>query len=125
MIVSVHYGLGRHAVFLTPEQSNKALKYLWIAFCITPSAESTAKISISLMLMRITISARWKWFFYILIASSIIVTIGSLLDVLLSCKPVGLLWDSSLEGYCDIRARVIIIYIQGGESSEFQSIDGR
>ena len=123
MITSVHYGLGRHTVFLTPEQSANALKFLWVGFCITPSAESTAKISITLMLMRITISPRWKWFFHILIAASVIVTIASLLDVLLSCKPVGRLWDPSLEGHCNVKARTIIIYIQGGKLSLGSIID--
>ena len=115
LITSVHYGLGRHTQFLTAEQSKTALKLLWVGFCITPSAEATAKISITLMLIRITTSTRWKCFFYTLIVSFIMITIATLIGILCSCKPVGLLWDLSLKGRCNIGERTVIIYIQGGE----------
>ena len=48
---SVHFGLGRHIRFLRPERSKNAIKFLWIAFCFTPSAEGLAKASISIMLI--------------------------------------------------------------------------
>ena len=51
LIASVHYGLGRHIKTLSLEQSRTALKLLWIAFCLTPSAEAAAKFSISIMLI--------------------------------------------------------------------------
>ncbi len=114
LITSVHNGLGRHIQVLTAEQSKTALKFLWIGFCITPSAEATAKISISLMLIRITTSARWKCFFYTLIVSSIMITIISLISIC-SCRPVELLWDPSLKGRCDVEERTVVIFIQGGE----------
>ncbi|MCJ1229370.1 hypothetical protein MMC12_006036 [Toensbergia leucococca] len=113
LATSVHYGLGRHTAFLTPEQSKTALKLMWVSFCIIPCAEATAKISGSLMLIRITTSAKWKWFFYTLIVLIIFMTIIKVFAILFSCRPIGRLWDASLEGHCDVAERTIVIYIQG------------
>ena len=45
------------------------------------------------------------------------ITIATLLEALLSCRPIGLLWDSSLESHCDAEAIIVMTYIQGGEYS--------
>ena len=116
MGTAVHYGLGRHTQYLTEYQAHQALKFLWVGFNITPSAEATAKISITIMLMRITTSKRWKWFFSTLIVLIILITIASLLTILLSCHPIELLWDPSISGSCNAYERTVDIYIQGGKS---------
>ncbi len=115
MSTSVHYGLGRRNV--TPEESAAAIKWLWIAFEVTPSAEVTAKISISLMLIHVTTNKKWKAFFYTLIVFGLITTIMCFCAVLFSCKPTKALWDPTIKGDCNAEARTVIIYIQGGESS--------
>lgn len=117
MASSVHHGLGRHIQTLTSEQASNAMKILWIGFCVTPSAEATAKISITIMLMRITTSAKWKYFFVSLITLMIMITIASLFAILMSCWPIQLLWDPTLQGHCNVLERTVVIYIQGGESS--------
>ena len=92
-----------------------ALKMLWIGFQVTPSAEATAKISITIMLMRITTSKKWHYFFSSLIILIILITIASLYSIMLSCHPVQLLWDPKRHGTCDADERTVDIYIQGGE----------
>ena len=92
------------------------MKLLWVAFCITPSAEATAKISISLMLIRVATSKNWKIFYYSLIILMTLTTVATLFAVLLSCKPIGLLWNPSLQGHCDLGELQVVVYIQGGES---------
>ena len=37
--------------FLSLDESRNAMKFLWITFCVTPSAEGLAKASISIMLV--------------------------------------------------------------------------
>ncbi len=64
--------------------------------------------------MRVTTSAKWKRFFTSLIIFFLMITIASLFAILMSCRPIGLLWDPLLEGHCDVRERTIVIYIQGG-----------
>lgn len=115
MGVAVHYGLGKHYDTLTPYQARMALKMLWVGFQITPSAEATAKISITIMLMRITTSKRWKYFFYALIVLIIFITVASLYSIMLSCHPVQMLWDPSVPGTCDVLERTVDIYLQGGK----------
>ena len=119
LATSVYYGLGRHTLSLTRENAQIALKLLWIAFCMTPSAEATAKISISLMLIRITTSTNWKRFFYVLIVFFMAVTIMCFFGIILSCMPIQSLWDLSVHGSCDIAERTGILYVQG---SKYQRI---
>lgn len=88
MAASVHHGLRRHTSYLTPEQASNALKLLLIGYCITPSAEATAKISISIVLMRVTTSSKWKYFFTTLIVLLILITIATLFATLMSCWPI-------------------------------------
>ena len=92
-----------------------ALKLLWTALCITPSAEATAKISITVMLIRITTSKKWKTFLYTLIVLFILITIVTLFGVLLPCRPIEVLWDRSAKGSCNRLAEAVIFYIQGGK----------
>ncbi|KAL9608913.1 MAG: hypothetical protein Q9167_006269 [Letrouitia subvulpina] len=114
MTASVHHGLGKHTETLTSTQSLNALRMLWVGFCFTPSAEATAKISITLMVMQFTISAKWKRFFISLITLMVLITVTILIALLLSCWPVQLLWDPSINGYCNPLERTVILYIQGG-----------
>ena len=65
LIASVHYGLGRHIKTLSSEQTRRALKLLWIAFCLTPSAEAAAKFSISIMLI-VSVSSADRTFVFAL-----------------------------------------------------------
>ena len=44
------------------------------------------------------------------------ITVATLFAILLSCRPIGILWDPPLDGNCDVGERTIVIYIQGGES---------
>lgn len=115
LAISVHYGLGQHTLSLTRKNAQTALRLLWIAFCMTPSAEATAKISISLMLIRITTSTNWKRFFYVLIVFFMTVTIMCFFGIILSCTPIQSLWDPSVGGSCDIAERTGILYVQGSK----------
>lgn len=113
MASSVHHGLGNHLDTLTQEQTSATLRMLWIGFCITPSAEALAKISISIMLMKITVSSNWKRFFMTLIVLMAIITIAIFFSVVFSCFPIQRLWDSTRDGYCHILWRTVLLYIQG------------
>lgn len=92
-----------------------AMKLLWVAFSLTPSAEVAAKISISIMLMRVTTSTRWRRFFVALIVINIAVTVMCLFAILMSCWPVQLLWDLARQGHCNVDERTVVIYIQGSK----------
>lgn len=111
---SVRHGLGRHSALLTPEQGQNAIEFLWITFCVSPSAEALAKISISLMLIRITTSTRWRLFLYFLIVLKALITATCLLVLLLSCTPIQLLWGVPVAGHCNTVLRTVFVYIQGG-----------
>ena len=101
---------------LDPSSASTALKMLWIAFQITPSAEATAKISIAVSLMRITTSKRWKLFLSALIVLTIMITICTLFSILMSCWPIQLLRDLDPPGHCNTLERTVAIYFQGGRN---------
>ena len=89
---------------------------------MTPSAEATAKISISLMLIRITTSTKWKRFFYFLIVLFMSVTIMCFFGIILSCIPIQRLWDPSVAGSCNISERTGILYVQGSKHQKSLSM---
>jgi hypothetical protein len=110
------YGLGRHAATLQMPDVIHAMKLVWIAFQFTPSAEATGKISVAFLLMRVTTNKYWKTFFVTLIVLNILINIGMMFSILMSCWPVRMLWDPRVSGHCNIKERNIMSYVQGGMS---------
>ena len=123
-MISVHYGLGRHYQFLTPDETRRMLQAFWAALFLTPSAEALAKFSISVMLIRITTSKRWKIFYYSLIASFGAIAIITLVVDLTTCSPVALLWDTNAMGNCHRKGETTIAYLQGGQYSDLRRFKG-
>ena len=66
------------------------------------------------MVKRITTSRKWKIFLYTQIILFGLITFAIFVGVVGSCRPLGLLWDQTLEGSCDIEERTVLLYIQGG-----------
>jgi len=92
-----------------------AMKLTWVAFQFTPSAEATGKISVAIMLMRVTTSKHWKRGFTVLIVLNVLINVGMMFSILMSCWPVQMLWDPMVPGHCNILQRNVMSYIQGGE----------
>ena len=94
MGVSLHYGLGRHNVYLDEHDMVLAEKYLFVSQPPYAWALVFAKISMSCTLLRILgESLRWRYVLYGIIVTQILigVTINSFQFSL--CKPLSAIWD--------------------------------
>ena len=112
---ATHYGLGKHAATLSPDNVMYAMKLTWTAFQFTPAAEAAGKISVAMMLMHVTTSKQWKRGFMVLIILNILINIGMMFSILMSCWPIQMLWDPMVPGHCNILQRNVMSYFQGGK----------
>jgi len=108
------HGLGKNAASLEPSHIMPAMKLTWIAFFFSPSAEGTGKISIALLVMRLTTNKHCKRFFVVFIVLHIAIAIGMSISMLITCRPIQMLWDPRITGYCSIK-KDVMGYIQGGK----------
>ena len=115
---SVHYGIGRHVVYLEPVQLLQATK--WNRVGQMPLVISTmfTKLSISLFLYRIFATKRvWRWALYPIIVLNIIGNLASFTTILPQCSPVDKLWNPTVPGNCwDPKTQIDIGLFQGGKS---------
>ncbi|CAJ2500227.1 Uu.00g030800.m01.CDS01 [Anthostomella pinea] len=90
----VHYGVGRHTVFLTEEQRVRAVFYIWLSVPFSPGSAAVGKISIAFLLMRLmNRDRRREAFLWTLIALLIIVNMLLIIITFAECRPVTFLWD--------------------------------
>jgi hypothetical protein len=116
-VVLTHNGVGRHAEYYMydrPDLMTKFFQIVWWYAWIVVIAYTTVKISIACFLLRLTDHRRrWRWTLYgvmsmfqsregapVLTSTSVVVlvlfTIGSVLSLILQCRPVSAAWDFSL-----------------------------
>ncbi|KAI1354449.1 integral membrane protein [Xylaria sp. FL0043] len=100
----VHYGVGRHAIYLLEEQRVNAVKFIWLSVPFSPGSAAVGKISIALLLMRLMNRGRLrKAFLCALIVLLIIVNLLLIIVTFAQCRPVTFLWQrvgSNSHGTC-------------------------
>jgi len=94
---AVSHGLGRHDIYVTPEEFENIWKLEFSVFVIALWPSTLARISIAFMLLRIVPSVAWK----VVLWGLVVVQVGDLIaaDViqLLECQPIQAMW-SQVEG---------------------------
>ncbi|PSN70136.1 hypothetical protein BS50DRAFT_585592 [Corynespora cassiicola Philippines] len=89
----VHYGFGRHVVYLSLPQLIQAVKWIWISAPISTWSACFGKISIALLLTRILNHKRAiLWFLWLLIVALFVVNVLLTIITFAQCTPVNLLW---------------------------------
>ncbi|KAI1125486.1 hypothetical protein F5Y10DRAFT_268024 [Nemania abortiva] len=100
----VHYGVGRHAIYLREEQRVNAVYMIWLSAPFSPSSAAVGKISIALLLLRLMNRNRWwETFLWILISLLVIVNLLLIIITFAQCTPVTFLWNrvgSGAHGTC-------------------------
>lgn len=93
-------GLGHHAEYFTYVRMDMFMplfKILWWYAWLVVIAYSAIKISIALFLLRLADHRRkWRWVLYGIIVVLVLFTIGSVLSLILQCRPIAAAWDFSL-----------------------------
>ncbi|KAF3483513.1 uncharacterized protein GIQ15_02837 [Arthroderma uncinatum] len=101
LTVSIHYGLGQHATFLTEPQRIQANKYNWLSQGFHVMSTNFGKVSIALFLLRIIVNSRpQKIFLYTITSMLVIINSVCVFTIFGQCTPTPRLWDSRVAGHC-------------------------
>ena len=114
--VEVHYGFGKHKIFLTPHQIQEFKKYTFGEWIQTFATLMWTKVSICLFLLRIPVQKHFirplQAALVILILSNVVLTILWIVQ----CRPVAAAWDDSINGKCFSKRQVeCIIFAQASK----------
>ena len=114
--VEVHYGFGRHKVFLTPHQLQEFQKYTFGEWIQTFATLMWTKVSICLFLLRIPVQKHFirplQVALVMLILSNVVLTILWIVQ----CRPVAAAWDDSIDAKCfSKRQKESIIFAQASK----------
>ena len=92
--LEVHFGVGRHIMYLEPNSVTAAVKMIWMTQPFSTFSACFGKISVALLLMRLMNRNRTQeailWF---IIISLIAINLFCTLMTFLQCSPVWELWD--------------------------------
>ena len=114
--VEVHYGFGRHKVFLTPHQLLEFQKYTFGEWIQTFATLMWTKVSICLFLLRIPVQ---KYFIRPLQAALVVLILSNVVLTILwivQCHPVAAAWDDSIDGKCFSKSqKEYIIFAQASK----------
>jgi hypothetical protein len=92
--LAVHYGVGRHALYLTDDQRVNAVYMIWLAVPFSPGSAAFGKVSIALLLMRIMNRNRFREaFLWVLIFLLFAVNLVLIIITFAQCQPVTFLWQ--------------------------------
>ena len=90
----VHYGVGRHAIYLTEDQRVNAVYMIWLTVPFSPGGAAFGKVSIALLLMRLNNRVRWqRIFLWVMILLQFVVTLILVIVTFSQCYPVNFLWN--------------------------------
>lgn len=96
MLVSVHYGMGRHNIYVPADRAVLAEKWLFISQPPYAWAMSLAKMSIAWMLIRIRRDSHiWVAGMSVIMVICLGVAISANTFALTMCTPVWAIWDHS------------------------------
>ncbi|KAH7333457.1 hypothetical protein BKA65DRAFT_45223 [Rhexocercosporidium sp. MPI-PUGE-AT-0058] len=97
---AVSHGLGRHSVYITPENTVRILQYLYGVFIAGLLTSIFSRISVACLLLELTSSKTWKAVLWITIAFQL----ASLLSILplevFQCRPIRKFWEPVAGGKC-------------------------
>ncbi|KAL8745580.1 MAG: hypothetical protein Q9190_002292 [Brigantiaea leucoxantha] len=116
--VAVHAGLGRHLIYIEPENLTRAIKLAIIANPFVIIASALPNVAVAIALNRILIPVYWQLtiLYGIPILQCIIALISSIL-AFTYCNPPSSLWDPTQPAKCiSTDAAVGVLYFNGGKS---------
>lgn len=106
VIPEVHYGAGRHAVYIAndpnlgPSAIITGLKLNFITQPIYLCAITFVKVSIGLFLLRFAPSKGFRVFIWCMQGFMCAYTVVGLVTIFTQCRPLSFLWDFSVPAVC-------------------------
>jgi hypothetical protein len=100
IIPEVTHGAGRHIAYLEPATAAIGLKLNFATQPIYLWAITIVKVSIASFLLRIAPRKFYTKFLWGVIAFLIIYTAACFITIMLQCKDLAILWDSTVQTTC-------------------------
>jgi hypothetical protein len=98
----VHWGTGRHQVYLSPEAAVLAFKYNVLSQVVGIVSITMARISYAMLLLAIL--SPWQHALrnsmWTIISSQVILNFAVAVYILAQCSPITKIWDQSVPGTC-------------------------
>ncbi|KAH0496053.1 hypothetical protein TgHK011_003436 [Trichoderma gracile] len=106
LVASCHYGMGRHLIFLDPDEKYQALKYFYASQVTYKAAINLTKCSILLLYLRLFKIISWiRWACWGLLACVLIYCVSSIVATICQCDPLDKAFNRALPGTCIDLAR--------------------
>lgn len=100
LVAASYYGLGRHSFYVTPDNSERALHYMFTIMMLGLWAATLARVSIAYMLLRLDSSLAWRITLWVGIIIQIIAVLGTNICQLLQCSPLRSMWAVVADARC-------------------------
>jgi hypothetical protein len=92
--MEVHYGVGRHAVYLAPDNIISAVKMIWLTTPFSTMGACFGKVSIALLFKRIINRNKFQVaFLWCIIISLLLVNLLLTILTFSQCRPAKFLWE--------------------------------
>ena len=119
MLMQVHYGLGRHDIYIGEPNAIETLKWNQLARLTFIPTVALVKMSICFFLLRILdprSHPHFRIYIWLVMGASVITNIILLIVWAIQCIPLDAVWDPHIEGQCLSQTIVVdIAYVQAGQ----------
>ena len=101
LMISYHYGLGRHVYYLTSDQISQTFKWLWAAEPTNLFAVFLVRLSISLFFLRLIPPKKaYLWIIRINIVGLVVSDLFISIYYFFACRPIRKVWEPETPGQC-------------------------
>ncbi|KAH9205238.1 hypothetical protein DL95DRAFT_238465, partial [Leptodontidium sp. 2 PMI_412] len=90
---AVSHGLGRHSIYITPENKIRILQYLYGVLIVGLLTSVFSRISVACLLLELQSSKMWKAVLWVTIAFQIVSLISTLPLEVSQCRPIRAYWE--------------------------------
>jgi len=115
--VAIHYGLGRHIYFLTPDEITNSLKFSAIIQPLGVSSYCIPKFAVAVLIIRLLgLEKRGAYFLYSVIVILFITSGLPVIYLFAQCDPPDHFWHPMLPANCSPPYVLLrMTYVAGGE----------
>ncbi|KAF2737808.1 hypothetical protein EJ04DRAFT_590519 [Polyplosphaeria fusca] len=113
-VTQVHWGAGKHIVFLEPDQMRNVLIYAFVAILTYCASLTFTKLSILLQYRRIFTYKEMRMTIYIIFGICVALGIESVLTGIFTCVPVDAFWNLEKQSTAICLDRAALYYANAG-----------
>lgn len=117
--LQVHYGVGRHALYVGEQNAIQALKWNQFARMTFVPTMALVKMSICFFMLRILDSRthpHFRIYIWLVMAASLVSNIVLFVTWAIQCIPLDAVWDPNIQGSCTSPTLVVdVAYVQAGK----------